>query len=69
MVVGQDRSLAEMHPFTLGSLHGNVHTLKPSEIPCCQYAECQFVLNLAYLPKCCNVVNVAQKISGIAAVG
>lgn len=64
VVVGQDRSLAEM-----GSLHGNVHTLKPSEIPFCLYAECQFLLNLAYLPKCCNVVNVAQKISGIAAGG
>lgn len=38
-VVGQDRSLAEMHPFKLASLHGNVHTLKPSEIPFCQYAK------------------------------
>lgn len=62
VLVGQDRSLAEIHPFRLGSLHGNVHTSKPSEIPVCQYAKLQFILNLIYSTKC-----VAQKTSGIAA--
>lgn len=63
-MVVESKSLAEMHPFKLGSLHGNVLALKPSEIPFCQYAKSQLVLNLAYLPKC-----VAQKTSGIAAAG
>lgn len=63
-IAGQEGSLAEIHPFKLGSLHGNVHTLKPSEIPVCQYANGPFILNLIYLPKC-----VAQKRNDIAAAG